>query len=112
MLLVTFSVSAGPAAKDQSKAVSKDVQDGKKVAFSRKKGNCLACHMMAGGEAPGNIAPPLIVMKSRFPDIKKLRAQIWDAVVRNPESSMPPFGRHRIISEKEIDQVTAYIWSL
>ncbi|MCP4128300.1 MAG: sulfur oxidation c-type cytochrome SoxX [Gammaproteobacteria bacterium] len=111
-LLATFSVSAGPAAKDQNQAVSKDVLDGKKVAFSRSKGNCLACHMMLDGEAPGNIAPPLIVMKSRFPDIKKLRAQIWDATARNPESSMPPFGRHRIISEKEIDQVTAFVWSL
>ena len=114
-LFASFSVSAVLAAetkKDAGSAPSKEVAAGKKVAFSRKKGNCLACHMIPGGTAPGNIAPPLIAMKARFPDIKKLRAQIWDATVRNPESSMPPFGRHKMVSEKEIDQMTAFVWSL
>jgi L-cysteine S-thiosulfotransferase len=111
-MLVSFSANADQSAKKQNKVLSKDAQVGKKVAFSRKKGNCLACHMIQGGKASGNIAPPLIAMKVRFPDKKKLRTQIWDATARNPESSMPPFGRHRIISEKEIDQVTDFVWSL
>ena len=40
-------------------ANASDIEQGKKVAFDRKKGNCLACHMIAGGELPGNIGPPL-----------------------------------------------------
>lgn len=86
--------------------------DGKKVAFDRTKGNCLACHLMGDGESPGDIGPPLVAMKARFPDRAKLRAQIWDATVANPESIMLPFGRHHILTEKEIDQVVDYLYTL
>ena len=44
------------------------LEKGKKIAFNKKKGNCLACHLIPGGDQPGNIAPPLIAMKGRFPD--------------------------------------------
>lgn len=88
------------------------VEQGKKIAFDRKKGNCLTCHHIEGGTLPGNIAPPLIAMQARFPDKAKLRAQIWDATVANPHSMMPPFGRHRILSEKEVDLVLEYVYSL
>ena len=62
-----------------SVASADDVAEGKKVAFDRKKGNCLACHMMSDGALPGNIGPPLIAIKARFPDKAALREQIWDA---------------------------------
>ena len=88
------------------------VEDGKKVAFDRKKGNCLACHMMGDGSLPGNIGPPLIAMKARFPDKAKLRAQIWDSTVKNPNSLMPPFGKHGILSDKEIDLIVEYVHTL
>jgi sulfur-oxidizing protein SoxX len=88
------------------------VEQGKELAFDRKKGNCLACHSIQGGVSPGNIAPALIAMKARFPDKTELRAQIWDATVKNPESAMPPFGKHGALSEKEVDLITEYIWTL
>ena len=88
-----------------------DLEAGKKLAFTRSKGNCLACHMIQGGESPGNIAPPLIAMQSRFPNKADLRDQIWDATTRNPETSMPPFGKHLILTEKEVDQVVEFIWA-
>ena len=88
------------------------VGDGKKVAFDRKKGNCLSCHMIAGGDLPGNIGPPLIAMKARFPNKADLRAQIWDATEKNPNTIMPPFGKHRILTEKEVDLVTEFIYTL
>ena len=88
------------------------VADGKKVSFDRKKGNCLGCHIMADGEAPGNIGPPLIAMKARFPDKAKLRAQIWDPTVANTNTIMPPFGKHRILTEEEVDLVTEFVYSL
>jgi sulfur-oxidizing protein SoxX len=86
--------------------------EGKRLAFDRKLGNCLTCHMIADGEAAGNLGPPLIAMKARFPDKQVLRAQIWDSNVKNPASPMPPFGRHNILTEKQIDLVTEYIYSL
>jgi len=88
------------------------ISDGKKVAFDRKKGNCLACHMIAGGSLPGNIGPPLIAMKARFPNKADLRAQIWDPTVKNPNSIMPPFGKHAVLTEEEVDLVTEFIHSL
>jgi len=88
------------------------VEKGKKIAFDRKKGNCLACHSIAGGSMAGNMGPPLVAMKARFPDKGKLRAQIWDATKANPNTAMPPFGRHKILSEKDIDLITEYILTL
>lgn len=88
------------------------IAEGKKLAFNRKKGNCLACHAIAGGKLPGNIGPALIAMKDRFPDKSRLRAQIWDSTANNPNSMMPPFGRHKILSNSDIDKITAYIYSL
>jgi sulfur-oxidizing protein SoxX len=88
------------------------VAEGKAIALSRKKGNCLACHMIEGGEFPGNLGPPLIAMKARYPDKQKLRAQIWDPTAANPESAMVPFGRFKILTEAEMDKLVEYIWTL
>ena len=89
-----------------------DAERGKKIASDGSKGNCLACHMTGDGTLPGNIGPPLIGMKARFPDKAKLRAQIWDSTVANPNSIMIPFGRNRVLSEEEIDQIVEYIYTL
>ena len=97
----------------QAKAAdAKALEEGKELAFHRKKGNCLACHKIAGGDLPGNIGPELVNMKARYPDKAKLRAQIWDATTVNPNTIMPPFGKHKMLSEKEIDLVTEFIYSL
>ena len=89
-----------------------DTAEGKKLSFDRKKGNCLSCHYIEGGVSPGDIGPPLVAMKARYPDKSKLRAQIWDATSKNPETIMPPFGRNKILSDDEIDQITEYIYTL
>lgn len=88
------------------------VEQGKQIVFGRSQGNCLACHMIEDGASPGNIGPPLIAMKARYPDKAKLRAQIWDATAVNPESAMVPFGRLQVLTEDEIDKVVEYIWTL
>lgn len=88
------------------------VEEGKKVAFNRTLGNCLACHKMQGGSLEGNIGPELVNMKQRYPDKAKLRAQIWDATVNNPNTIMPPFGKHKIVSEKELDAIVEFVYTL
>ena len=89
-----------------------EIAAGKKISFDRKKGNCLACHMIEGGDLPGNIGPPLVAMKARFPDKAKLRTQISDARINNPNTIMVPFGPHAVLTEDEIDKVTTFIHSL
>jgi sulfur-oxidizing protein SoxX len=101
-----------PLPATAAEGASSVVEKGKAVAFDRKKGNCLACHMMDDGTLPGNIGPPLVSMKLRFPDKAKLRAQIWDSTVANPNSIMIPFGRHKVLSEEEIDQIVEYVYTL
>lgn len=118
-ILAATAVSALLAMSDQGAALAAHteehatiIEQGKEIAFDRRRGNCLACHAIPGGVSPGNIGPPLIVMNKRFPSKEKLREQIWDPSQNNPDTMMPPFGRHMIISEDEIDKIVEFIWSL
>ncbi len=86
--------------------------EGKQISFTRSKGNCLACHAIEDGDTPGDIGPPLTNMSMRFSNKQQLREQIWDATIFNPQTSMPPFGKYKILNEDEIDKVVDYLWSL
>ena len=90
------------------------IEEGRDISFNRKKGNCLACHAIdaKGASLPGNIGPPLSNIKDRFTSKDKLRAQIFDATVNNPNSIMPPYGKHKILNGKELDKVVEFIYSL
>lgn len=81
------------------------------IAINRKKGNCMGCHAIPNVTS-GNIAPPMLSMKQRFPDKAKLRAQIWDPRKANPNTVMPPFGEHNILSPEEVDKVVEYVLTL
>ena len=96
-------------------AAPKKEETGKDIAFNRSKGNCLACHAMPtlpDAESPGLYGPPLIAMSARYPSKAALRAQIWDATVANPASSMIPYGKHGVLTEAEIDKVTDFVHGL
>lgn len=88
------------------------LEKGRQLAMTRSKGNCLACHMMDDGQLPGNLGPALVSMALRFPEKAVLREQVWDATNRNPNSRMPPFGKHGILTEEEIDLIVEYIYTL
>lgn len=107
-LVAAMSVTA-PVVQAADQAT---LDKGKKLAFERKKGNCLACHFIEGGNSPGAIGPGLVGMKARFPDKAKLRAQIWDATAANPNTMMPPFGLNNVLSDDEIDAITEFVYTL
>ncbi len=109
-LLVAMTIINPVMAADAEVAL-----DGRGLAFDKNKGNCLACHAIPNDPkavSPGDIGPALIGIKSRYPDRAKLRAQIWDATANNPKTSMPPFGRNKILTEAELDLVTDYIYGM
>lgn len=115
IFLYSVFLSLGLIGSTMAADAGSSQESGQSLAFDKNKGNCLACHAIPKdpkATAPGNIGPPLIGMKSRFPDRAKLRAQIWDATVANPNTSMPPFGKNKILTEPEIDQVTEYIYGV
>ena len=104
--LIGAVLVAGTASPAQS-----SVADGEKLAFDRGKGNCLTCHIVKGGDAPGNVGPPLVDMKARWPDRKELFAIIYDETKRNPQTVMPPFGRHLILTDDEINSVIDFLYT-
>lgn len=113
VLILLLTVAAATThlafAEDQ---IQNDLERGKAIAFDRNAGNCLACHAIDDGELPGNSGPPLILMQQRFPDRNVLRKQVWDATVSNPDTVMPPYGKHMILTEEEIDLVVNYLQTL
>ena len=111
-VLTTILLLFLSACASLNEATLEPTQQGKQLAFDRNKGNCLACHAIEDGESPGNIGPPLTKLPNRFKNKQQLREQIRDATVFNPETSMPPFGRNRILMDAEIDAIVEYLWTL
>ena len=107
--LFSLSLMAQPVMAADNAA---SVAEGKKLAFDRKKGNCLACHQIEDGTSPGNVGPPLMMMNVRFADRNRLRAQLDDPTQFNANTMMPPFGRHKILSGDEIEKIVDYLLTL
>jgi sulfur-oxidizing protein SoxX len=103
---IACAASAGAAADEAS------VEAGRLIAEDRRNGNCYSCHMVQGAELAGNSGPPLMMMKQRYPDRDVLLAQIADPRVRNPNTIMPPYGAHGILTEQELSLVVDYLLSL
>lgn len=104
-----------PSAKtcdDKNNAPQDMVTQGGCLIIHRRKGNCVACHQISGATASGNVAPPLVSMKQRFPDRTRLRGQVDDPRRLNPDTVMPPFGAHNILSQDEIDRVVEFLYTL
>lgn len=96
---------------DRAVRSAEPVIQGGCIVVSPRKGNCIGCHAIAGVRS-GNIAPPFNSMKQRFPDRARLRAQIVDARLANPNTVMPPFGAHKILTPEEIDSVVEFLLTL
>ena len=103
LLAFEAQATSHPGEKPTGRALAQDVY----------KGNCLACHQIPGDATAvtrANIGPPLSRMRERFPDRTALRRQIWDATERNPLTVMPPFGKHAVLTEEEIDLIVDYLY--
>jgi sulfur-oxidizing protein SoxX len=100
-----------PAAADQAHRM----KAGARLTQDVSKGNCLACHAIPGDAAAvtsANIGPPLVAIGTRFADREQLRRRIWDAGLINPDTVMPPFGKHQILTTDEIELIVDYLYTL
>ena len=103
-----------------------DPVNGKKVVIGRKKGNCLACHVMPIPEEQfhGLTGPDLNGVGDRM-DEAELRMRIVDPKIIDSDTMMPSFYRnadfHRvlkkfqgktILSAQEVEDVVAYLMTL
>jgi sulfur-oxidizing protein SoxX len=79
------------------------------------KGYCIACHALpesAGPVTRSNVGPALTGSRMRELGNSALHDLLRDPTQANPETLMPPFGRHRILEEREIDRVTEFLLAL
>jgi len=99
-----------------------DPDRGRKIAVHRKKGNCLACHVMPipGTEFHGNLGPPLTGLASRLTE-GQMRLRIVDQKQVNPATVMPGYYRNpkhfnrvrkqfkgkTVLSAQEVEDVVA-----
>lgn len=104
-----------------------NAERGKKVAMARKKGNCIACHMLPieDAEFPGQIGPPLVAVGARYSPAQ-LRLRIANQQLINPATIMPPyyidpaelhnvkkkFRGKTILTAQEVEDVVVYLSSL
>jgi sulfur-oxidizing protein SoxX len=85
---------------------------GRAIALAPDKGGCVSCHALAGADQAGDVGPALGDMRRRFPDPAVLRARIRDARDFNPDTLMPPYGRHRILKDEEIEALVQFLYTL
>ena len=102
-----------------------DPLKGKAAAINRKKGNCLACHVMPIPEEQfhGDLGPELTEVGNNYSEAE-LRMRIVDPKVLNDETIMPAFlkpGTHDVLKKfkgktilkpQEIEDIIAYLMTL
>jgi sulfur-oxidizing protein SoxA len=96
-------------------AVAGDPAKGAQLVITgRGAANCLACHVIGdrGTDQPGNIGPDLSEIAKRGHTDEYLFNVVYDARVYNPDTVMPPWGTHGILSEEDVRNVVAYLKTL
>ena len=79
------------------------------------KGHCIACHQLPEGQgvaSRADLGPRLEGTRMRALGRAGLREAIADPSRANPDTLMPPFGRHRILEPAEIDTLVEYLHAL
>ncbi len=98
---------------------------GRKAAIHRKKGNCLACHVMPIPEEQfhGEVGPDLSDVGANYSEAE-LRMRLVDSKVLNPDTIMPAFLKpgttdvlkkfkgKTILKPQEIEDIIAYLMTL
>ena len=136
--MAKFMISDGPAIKAINKSLTGkagDMAAGENVMTSRKKGNCLACHVIEklkpkAAANPGKyadmglVAPPLDGAADRY-TAGELRMLLVNATKVFPDTIMPMFytaeGLHRVrgkfkgktvLKAQEVEDVLAFLLTL
>lgn len=114
---LSYSLACGdiPVRKPVKKALegelSGNIDEGRNIAFTKTRGNCLACHRMKGGTQPGSRGPDLTAYKDMGRSDAETYALVYDMRWRVPDTLMPPMGTNQILTEQEIRDVVAFLQS-
>ena len=80
-----------------------------------EKGYCVACHQVPPSSGPktrSDLGPLLEGKRMRALGKDGIRAAIVDPMRANPDTVMPPFGRHRVLEAAEIERLVDYVHAL
>jgi sulfur-oxidizing protein SoxA len=88
-------------------------ENGKKLVANRKRGGgCVACHIFPDTQMPGNIGPDFSSIGTwKRPDAY-LFNYIYDPRLFYPNTTMPPWGAHNVLSQDEIKDIVVYLQTL
>ena len=95
ILLFSFSLTINLKADSEKMALGLEVY--------KNKAMCGTCHILKAAESEGNIGPNL-------DSLKPLEEQVR-AVVTEGLGVMPAFGEEGLLTSKEIDAVSYYVFS-
>jgi len=136
--VVDFKITDGPAVKAINKSLTGkpgDMAAGEKTMTNRRKGNCLACHVISKWKVKaektpkryadmGHIAPPLDGAADRYTE-GELRMLIVNAKQAFPDTIMPGFYRTNkltrvmgkfkgktVISAQDVEDILAVLLTL
>ena len=124
--LVSYTIVDDMAINEPLTDTAGNVANGRKLAVNRKKGNCLACHVMPISEQSfhGETAPSLYGVGNRLSE-GELRLQLVNSKVTNENTMMPSFYRvtgynrilkkfdgKTILSDQEVEDIVAYLKTL
>lgn len=98
-----------PVSKPLTGPLNGDPERGREIAFARNKGNCLACHAMAGGTQTGTRGPDLTHYGATGRTDGDTFTMVYDMRVINPDTLMPPIGTNAILTEDQIRDVVAFL---
>lgn len=88
---------------------------GLELFVQRDKGRCIACHQLPEGVGPisrSDLGPLLEGARMRALGKAGIRQAIVDPTAANPETVMPPFGRHRILDAAEVERLVDFLHAL
>ena len=124
--MVNFSIVDGNSIPDSLTGKAGDPAKGRETAIHRKKGNCLACHVLPAPEQPyhGEVGPELNGVASRLSE-GEIRLRIVNPKYANPATIMPAFynteGLHMVqkkwqgkpmLTAEEVEDIVAYLMTL
>lgn len=107
-ILATAATMTAAAASGQSAA-------GREIFTRPDKGNCIACHQVPEGSGPAvraDVGPRLDAARLKGWDRARLRGLLEDPMRANPDTVMPPYGRHRLLEAGEIERVIDFLHAL
>jgi len=113
----TSAYQGSPVARDiaivKLPKMQGNAHKGKQIAYNRKLGRCLNCHILGeDGHQAGSVGPNL----SNFSRLNRSDdytfQQIWDARAHNPKTVMPPMGTNGLLSKHQVLNIVAYLKTL